>query len=61
VQPACRAAAQARRTGRLLSTLTIQSFVMPKENLDAEGNESLLTKKWICPIHAEPIHVQITP
>jgi len=39
----------------------IQSFVMPKENLGAEGNESLLTKKWICPIHAEPIHVQITP
>ena len=34
----------------------IQSFVMPKENLDAEGNESLLTKKRICPIHAEPIH-----
>jgi len=29
---------------------------MPKENLDAEGNESLLTKKRICPIHAEPIH-----
>jgi len=30
---------------------------MPKENLDAEGNESLLTKKWICSIHAhaEPI------
>ncbi len=23
----------------------------------AEGKESLLTKKWICPIHAEPIHV----
>ncbi len=31
---------------------TIQSFVMPKKNLLAEGKESLLTAKWICPIHA---------
>ena len=28
----------------------------------AEGKESLLTKKWFCPIHAEPVHFQqITP
>ena len=25
----------------------------------AEGKESLLTKKWICPIHAEPVQNEI--
>jgi hypothetical protein len=32
----------------------MQGFIMPKKSL-AEGKESLLTEKWICPIHAEPV------
>jgi len=27
------------------------------KNLLAEGKESLLTTKWICPIHAEPVQL----
>ena len=28
-------------------------------SVSAEGRKSLLTIKWICPIHAEPVHYQI--
>ena len=29
-------------------------------SLSAEGRKSLLTRKWICPIHAEPLQSQIS-
>ena len=32
-------------------------IVPPKAgSVSAEGRKSLLTVKWICPIHAEPVH-----
>ena len=32
-------------------------MVPPKAgSIPAEGRKSLLIKKWVCPIHAEPVH-----
>jgi hypothetical protein len=32
-------------------------IIPPKAgSVSAEGRKSLLTVKWICPIHAEPVH-----
>ena len=34
-------------------------IVPPKaDSIPAQGRESLIIVKWICPIHAEPVHIE---
>jgi len=46
---------------RALKCLKKPNKIAPPKaaTLFAEGKKSLLTKKWICPIHAEPIQGKI--
>jgi hypothetical protein len=66
VQPARDSQAKAtncRRDGGLTSAVPLsdaqfRAFLCLKKPL-AEGRYCLLTVKWICPIHAEPLHGDI--